>query len=299
MIIGYSRETSRSDIDTIPQSPQGRQLPFPKGAKDYYIIDSHCHIYPEKIAAKAVAGTDHFYDTIAKCDGTAGSLLQINAEVGIDHSLVQSVATTPKQVQSINNFIADTVAKADGRLTGLGTLHPDSEDQRADVQHLVDLGLKGVKLHPDIQQFKIDDYRCLKIYELCEEFGLPILMHTGDKRYDFYNTNRLIPILETYTDLTIIGAHLGGWSLWEEASKELAGIPNLYVDCSSTMAWVPLDKTAEIIRRYGADRVLFGTDYPMWHPKDEVEMFFNLGLTDEEMKLILSENVKKIYGLTI
>ena len=265
----------------------------------FQIIDSHCHIYPEKIASKAVAGTDRFYDTIAKCDGTAASLLQINEEVGIDHSLVQSVATTPKQVQSINNFIADTVKNADGRLTGLGTLHPDSEDQRADVQHLVDLGLRGVKLHPDIQQFKIDDYRCLKIYELCEEFGLPILMHTGDKRYDFSNTNRLIPILETYTNLTIIGAHLGGWSLWEEASLELAGTPNLYVDCSSTMAWVPLDKTAEIIRRYGADRVLFGTDYPMWHPKDEVRMFFELGLSDDEMKLILSENVKKVYGLTV
>ncbi len=134
----------------------------------FQIIDSHCHIYPEKIAAKAVAGTDTFYGTTAKCDGTAGSLLTINEECGIDHSLVQSVATTPKQVNSINNFIAETVASSDGRLTGLGTLHPDSGDQRADVQHLVDLGLKGVKLHPDIQQFKIDDYRCLKIYELCE-----------------------------------------------------------------------------------------------------------------------------------
>ena len=266
---------------------------------EFTIIDSHCHIYPEKIAAKAVAGTDTFYDTVAKCDGTASSLLKINADVGIDHALVQSVATTPKQVQSINHFIAETVANAYGKLTGLGTLHPDSEDQRADVQHLVDLGLKGVKLHPDIQQFKIDDYRCLKIYELCEEFGLPILMHTGDKRYDFSNTNRLIPILETYTNLTIIGAHMGGWSLWEEASLALAGTPNLYVDCSSTMAWVPLDKTAEIIRRYGADRVLFGTDYPMWHPKDELEMFFNLGLSDDEMKLILSENAKKLYGLSI
>ncbi len=265
----------------------------------YTIIDSHCHIYPEKIAAKAVAGTDTFYDTVAKCDGTASSLLKINSEVGIDHSLVQSVATTPKQVQSINRFIADTVESADGKLTGLGTLHPDSEDQRADVRHLVDLGLKGVKLHPDIQQFKIDDYRCLKIYELCEEYGLPILMHTGDKRYDFSNTNRLIPILETYTNLTVIGAHMGGWSLWEEASLALAGTPNLYVDCSSTMAWVPLDKTAQIIRRYGADRVLFGTDYPMWHPKDELEMFFRLGLSDDERKLILSENVKKLYHLAI
>lgn len=265
----------------------------------FQIIDTHCHIYPEKIAAKAVAGTDTFYDTVAKCDGTAGSLLRINTEEGIDHTLVQSVATTPKQVNSINTFIAGTVAASDGRFTGLGTLHPDSEDQRADVRHLVDLGLKGVKLHPDIQKFKIDDYRCLRIYELCEEFGLPILMHTGDKRYDFSNTNRLIPILETYTNLTIIGAHLGGWSLWEEASLELAGIPNLYVDCSSTMYWVPLDKTAEIIRRYGADRVLFGTDYPMWHPKDELRMFFDLGLSDDEMRLILSENAKKLYKLNL
>ncbi len=243
----------------------------------FQIIDSHCHIYPEKIAAKAVAGTDTFYGTVAKCDGTAGSLLKINEEIGIDHTLVQSVATTPKQVSSINRFIADTVAQSDGRFTGLGTLHPDSADQRADVRELMELGLRGVKLHPDIQQFKIDDYRCLKIYELCEEFGLPILMHTGDKRYDFSNTNRLVPILETYTGLTIIGAHLGGWSLWDEASSELKDIPNLYVDCSSTMYWVPLDKTAEYIRRYGAEKVLFGTDFPMWDPRDEVRMFFELG----------------------
>lgn len=265
----------------------------------FKIIDTHCHIYPEKIASKAVAGTDTFYGTVAKCDGTAKSLLQINSEIGIDHTLVQSVATTPRQVNSINNFIAETVAASGGRFTGLGTLHPDSADQRADVRRLVGLGLRGVKLHPDIQQFKIDDYRCLKIYELCEEFGLPILMHTGDKRYDYSNTNRLIPILETYTELTIIGAHMGGWSLWDEASKELTGIPNLYVDCSSTMYWVPLDKTAEIIRRYGADRVLFGTDFPMWDPRDEVRMFFELGLTDEEMKLILSENAKQLYHLDV
>ena len=56
--------------------------------------------------------------------------------------------------------------------------------------NLLSLGLLVVKLHPDIQAFKIDDYRCLKIYELCEEKGLPILMHTGDNRYDYSNPNR-------------------------------------------------------------------------------------------------------------
>ena len=81
--------------------------------------------------------------------------------------LVQSVATTEKQVSSINHFIADEVNKYPDKFIGFGTLHPNSSDLEADVKELVALGLKGVKLHPDIQNFKIDDYRCLKIYELC------------------------------------------------------------------------------------------------------------------------------------
>lgn len=265
----------------------------------YFVIDSHCHIYPEKIASKAVAGTDKFYDTVAACLGTPADLLQVNALAGIDHSIVQSVATTPKQVRSINEFIAATVAASPDRLTGLGTLHPNSDDLRADVEHLVALGLRGVKLHPDIQNFKVDDYRCLKIYELCEEFQLPLLMHTGDKRYDNSNPNRLIPILQIYDHLTLIGAHFGGWSIWEEASHVLCDFENLYVDCSSAMPWISDEQTVEIIRRYGAQRVLFGTDYPMWSPVRELDRFMTLPLSDEERRMILSENVRKVYDLNI
>ena len=262
----------------------------------FQIIDTHCHIYPEKIAAKAVAGTDTFYDTVAKCDGTAGSLLRINTEEGIDHTLVQSVATTPKQVNSINTFIAETVAASDGRFTGLGTLHPDSEDQRADVRHLVDLGLKGVKLHPDIQKFKIDDYRCLKIYELCEREGLPILLHTGDSRFDYSNPNRLLPVMKIYTELTVIGAHLGGWSVWDEAVDKLAGLPNLYVDTCSCFAFMKRQKMRDIILAYGADRVLFGTDYPMWPIEDEIAALLSLGLSEEDNRKIFAENAEKLFG---
>ena len=159
------------------------------------------------------------------------------------------------------------------------------------------LGLHGVKLHPDIQAFKIDDYRCLKIYELCEERKLPILMHTGDNRYDYSNPNRLLPILRIYTGLTVIGAHLGGWSIWEEASRAYSGIPNFYVDCSSSFHYLPKETSAAIIRRYGTDRVLFGTDYPMWSAEKEIEYFFSLGLDENEIKCILNTNVSKIFDL--
>ena len=84
-----------------------------------YVIDSHCHIYPEKIAERAVAGTDNFYNCKSFCKGTVSDLLNEGEKAGIDHFIVQSVATTPKQVKSINEFIAQSVTAANGKMTGL------------------------------------------------------------------------------------------------------------------------------------------------------------------------------------
>ena len=262
-----------------------------------YAIDAHCHIYPEKIAARAVMGTDTFYGLHSVYNGTVQDLLEKGSEAGIDHFIVQSVATTPKQVKSINEFVSESVKGSNGKFTGLGTLHPDSDDIKGDLEHLLELGLKGVKLHPDIQQFKIDDYRCLKIYELCEEKNLPILMHTGDSRYDYSNPNRMLPILKIYNNLTVVGAHMGGWSVWDEAADKLAGNENFYVDCSSTFAFLEPTKVKELIRHFGAHKVLFGTDYPMWDYKSEISTFLSLGLDESEIKCILNINAKKVFKL--
>ena len=261
------------------------------------IIDAHCHIYPEKIAAKAVNGTDNFYGEHSVGTGTVEDLISREEKAGVDRFIVQSVATTPHQVASINNFIATEVAKNPKKLTGLGTLHPESEDIKGDVEHLVSLGLKGVKLHPDIQAFRLDDERCLKIYELCEEKGLILLLHTGDNRYDYSNPNRLLPVLKTFKNMKVIGAHFGGYSIWEEACKVYCDIPNFYVDCSSSMPWLIPETTLKIIRTYGADKVLFGTDYPMWNPKLEIESILSLGLDENEIMSILNINAKKLFNL--
>lgn len=264
--------------------------------KHYKIVDAHCHIYPDNVARKASNTTGAFYDMPSRLDGTISTLLQYGAVAEIDHFVVQSVATTPHQVSSINHFIADSVAKSGGRFTGLGTLHPDSEDIDADVKELIGLGLKGVKLHPDIQQFKIDDYRMLKIYELCEG-RLPILMHTGDHRYDYSNPNRLLPVLEIYTDLTVIGAHFGGWSMWEEATQRLKHHENFYVDCSSSLYAMTPEKARELILAHGTDRVLFGTDYPMWEPAAEIRRFLQIDLTEEQREDILWRNAAKLFQI--
>ena len=264
--------------------------------KKYRIIDSHCHIYPDKIADKASNATANFYELPPSLDGKISTLLEHGEQAGIEHFIVQSVATTPHQVSSINNFIASSVAESGGRFTGLGTLHPDSADMAADVNEIIALGLKGVKLHPDIQKVKLDDCRMLKMYELCEG-KLPILIHTGDNRYDYSNPNRMLPILDAYKGLTVIGAHFGGWSIWEDAWKDYAGRDNFYVDCSSSLYAITPEKAKELILAYGTDRVLFGTDYPLWTPESEIERFIQIDLTEKEREDILYNNAAKLFSI--
>lgn len=262
------------------------------------VIDSHCHVYPDKIAQKASESIGVFYESPIACNGMVATLLKEGENAGFSHYVICSVATTPHQVKSINKFIAQTVSQSPEKFTGLGALHPDSDDIKGDIDEIISLGLKGVKLHPDFQKFAIDDKKCTQIYELCRG-RLPILFHTGDKRYNFSNPNRLIPVLEAYDDLTVIAAHLGGWSIWEEASEKLFEYKNVYVDSSSSLPYMSPEKGTEIIRRYGADKVLFGVDYPMWNPKKELERFNKLSLTEEEREKILYKNAAKLYDINI
>ena len=262
--------------------------------KKYRIIDAHCHIYPDKIAEKASASTSEFYHMPSLFDGKISTLLERGGAAGIEHFIVQSVATTHKQVSSINHFIAESVAHSNGRFTGLGTLHPDSENLAEEVDEILSLGLKGVKLHPDIQKFQIDDARMDKIYELCEG-RLPILMHTGDYRFDFSNPNRMMPVLEKYPELTVIGAHFGGWSVWDEATETLSKYKNFLVDCSSSFYAMTPEKAKELIMAYGTDRVLFGTDYPMWDIETELERFMRIDLTEEQREDIFYNNTAKLF----
>ena len=263
----------------------------------YYAIDAHCHIYPEKIAKLAVDHTDNFYGANSFNKGTLENLLYASEKAGIDKCIIQSVATTPKQVQSINKFIHDSVASNSDKFVGLGTIHPRSTDIEGDIEHLIELGLKGIKIHPDIQDFKVDDDGYKTAYKICEKKGLPVLMHTGDYRYDNSNPNRLIPILNEFENLTVIGAHFGGWSIWEEASEKYKNYDNFYVDTSSSLHYITLETAKRIIDNYGIDKLMFATDYPMWNAQDEIETLLKLNLTEDEYIKIFSKNAEKVYKL--
>ena len=261
------------------------------------VINSHCHIYPNKIAARAVEGIRDFYDLHMSLNGTVDDLLRDGETVGVAHYLVHSVATTPKQVQSINEFISGEVHAHPEILSGFGTLHPDSEDIEGDLDYIIELGLKGVKVHPDFQQFALNEERAFKMAKAIDDRGLPLMVHCGDFRYNYSNPEQLKPLLEEFPDLLVIGAHFAGWSMWEKATEELAGTPNLIVDTSSSLYALSPETARDLIHAYGADKVLWASDFPMWESRSEMEMFNKIDLTEEERNMILYENAAKLLGL--
>lgn len=258
------------------------------------IIDAHAHIFPEKIAAKASAGIGAFYDMKMNYDGTLRQLFEQGDAAGVDRYLVQSVATVPTQVESINNFIAQCVRENPERLIGFGALHPDYENVAAETERIISLGLKGIKLHSDFQQFNVDDERAFPIYEAAQG-RLPILFHVGDPRSDRSSPERLLCVVKRFPRLTVIGAHLCGWTCWERGA-ELFANENIYADCSSSLYALPPKKAAELIRKIGVEKVFWGTDYPMWSAKEELERFYALPLNDRERALVLGENALRLLG---
>jgi predicted TIM-barrel fold metal-dependent hydrolase len=259
------------------------------------IFDFHTHIYPEKIAAAAVENVGKFYLVPEMaCDGRVDTLLNIGKEAGITKFLVCSVATSPKHVTAINSFITQETQKQEA-FYGFGTIHPDMENPEEVIQSIMDSGLKGIKIHPETQNFNLDDP---KLFALCDMFRgkLPLLIHCGDYRYDNSHPTRLVNLLHNFPDLEVIAAHFGGWSIPDLASEYLDQ-ESCYMDCSSSLFTLGKRRMKELIRHYGAHRILFGSDYPMWNPKTELEHLMSLNLTDDEYEMILQNNAKRILKL--
>lgn len=258
----------------------------------YRIVDAHTHVYPDKIAQKAADSIGQFYDISMSLNGSVSTLLATMEESGVEKSLICSAALTADRVPNINNFIAATVQEHPDKLMGLMTLHPDMEDPRAEVERAMAMGLKGVKLHPDMQKFALDDPICDKMYAACENV-CPMLLHTGDKRYRYSNPDMVPRMLDKFPGLTLICAHMGGYSEWDTATKCLKDT-NVYVDCSSTFFAVDQERALELFDLFGEDRILFGSDYPMWHMGEEIQTVLSLGLSDTALKKIFSENLLRI-----
>ncbi len=260
------------------------------------IIDIHAHVFPDPIAEKASKSIGEFYGLEMNEGGTVSRLLKLEEESGIGHACIHSVAITPHSIDSINRFISGAAKACPDRLTGYGAVHPGRENIPGLIKEVRELGLKGLKIHPDMQKFALDSPEAMEMFAATEG-NLPIIIHTGDCRYEYSRPRQMKKVLDAFPKLVCVCAHLGGWSEWDEAWRLLADYENVYVDTSSSLYALAPDEARRIIRCYSRDRVLFGTDYPMWDPGEELNRFRRLNLSDDEEEKILYLNAKKLLDI--
>ena len=258
-------------------------------------FDIHAHIFPSHVAERVIAQLEGYYGFKWEGSGVYEDLIASMDEAGIGRCTIFSCATKPEQVETINNYLASLQAEHPERFFCFGTMHPEYHAPGKEMERLKSLGLRGLKIHPDFQRFRIDDPKMFRIYEAAGD-DLPMLFHVGDPYQNYSEPKRLAKVLDVMPHLKIIAAHLGGYRAWEESKRHLVG-RDLWLDSSSTVGYLSAEEAKKIILAHGCDKVLWGSDYPARRHANAVRDLEALQLTQEQQEMISHRNAEKLLKI--
>ncbi|MBE6562333.1 MAG: metal-dependent hydrolase [Ruminococcaceae bacterium] len=278
-------------------------------------IDFHTHTFPEKIAEAAISKLSAASNTVPFTDGTENGLLSSMEKAGIDLSVVLPVATNPLKVTKINETSA-AANEASEKILHFGCVHPLCENIEGEVRRAADLGLRGIKIHPVYQGVDICEERFLRILYTAGENDLIVVTHAGDD-IGFPGEKKCSPemvrcALDTVGDVKLVLAHMGGWHNWDTVCEYLADT-GAYIDTSFSLGelyfvddekgtpWgeklLSPEKFVEIVRAFGSEKVLFGTDSPWSSQAETVAQINALPLSDTEKQNIFHSNARALLKL--
>lgn len=249
------------------------------------LYDVHTHAFHPKIAPKVLGQLQDHYHIRPKGTGLVDDLLARAKAAGLDRVVVHTAATAPAQVTPANNW-AVQLQRGHDEVLAFGTIHPASQDWQEQLDRLELACIPGLKLHPDFQGFCLDDKRLWPILEAARG-RFVIMVHVGDRLPPDQNPScpmKLARILDDFPGLTVIGAHFGGWHHWRWSLEVLAG-RDVWMDTSSSLPFLDDAMLLDFFRRHPSERILFGSDWPLFDPAEELERLRSrLGLTSREVE---------------
>lgn len=261
------------------------------------IIDFHTHCFPDELAGRAIPLLASRANIEPYTDGTVHGLRSSMRRAGISLSVVQPVATRPQQVRKINEWARSSQG---GELLFFAAFHPDLEQPLEEIRLIKEQGFKGIKLHPDYQEFYVDDERLFPIYEAIFEEELIILFHAGvDVGLPppvHCTPQRLARVLRHFPGGRIVAAHMGGYLCWEQVERELLG-KEIFFDTSFSFRDLGRERMKRLILEHGPEKILFATDSPWTDQRAEVDNIRSLGLPEDVTVMILGLNAASLLGL--
>lgn len=282
----------------------------------YPVIDAHVHIMPwEQVHPDAAARMSNRpdFEKIKAVISDPDQLIAFMDERNIE-KLVMINYVTPAVVgftEDANDFSARMARAYPERLIPFGGIDPRRHvDVATAMDHLLgDLGLRGIKIHPPHQLFRVNDYLngeslrgLVTVYEKCIEYDVPVMIHTGTSvfpraRNKYGRPLDIDDVLVDFPDLKVIIAH-GGRPLWmDETFFLLRRSGNVYLDISSVPPKNLLDYFPWIERVAG--RTMFGSDWPgpgVPDPRHNIEDFYDLPLSEETKRQILYSTAAGLFG---
>lgn len=261
------------------------------------LIDFHAHVFLDKLAAGAVSSLAAKARLTPFADGTVSGTKALMRAQGVDKFVALNIAVAPRTQQNVNNFAISLLS--DPIIVPFGSVHPDSPDALSELIRLHAAGVRGVKFHNEYQNFFVDDEKAFPIYEKCEELGLIMLFHGGaDRGFEppvKATPARIRKVALAFPRAKIVAAHLGGQAMEQESVQQLADT-NVWIDTSFASRCVSSALGEEVIRAFGEDRVLFGTDCPWDTPANTVHWLEKMPLSQTAKQKIYSQNALRLLA---
>lgn len=262
------------------------------------LIDFHTHAFPERIASRAVSSLAHGSGgLIPQTDGTLASLKAEMDKDGVDMSVVLSIATNAKQQTNVNNFAIEM--NKDDRIVAFGSIHPDALDALEELERIKEAGLKGVKMHPEYQQFYADEEKMKPIYRKISDLGLITLLHAGQDigfGPPYHNLPEHLLGALKWLETPVVAAHWGGYCCGVDVLDKLC-CENLYFDLSLGYGVIPKPQAQAIVDKHGPDKLLFASDMPWHRPEWELRLINSLDISEEDREKIFCKNAMKLLGV--
>ncbi len=276
------------------------------------IIDTHVHTFPnEEVGKQILEGIKEQTSVPYYCYGTIEELRTNMQECGISKSVMVNFA--PVNWTKGNNFWTCAVAKETDDLVPFISPHPRMKGRKPvdEIKHKLPWGAKGLKFHPEAQEFYPHDKKMLPIYEFCQEKNLPIVFHSGkniDSDGHFCEPQLFTEVLTEFPKLTIVLAHLGS-GFWDQTKKLVNEFSNVFFDTAIAISgiydrdektrenYLSNEEAADLIETIGADRIMFGSDFPWVNPAWDIQRLQQLPINEKDKINILGKNAVRIYNL--
>lgn len=276
------------------------------------IIDFHTHVFPPQIKKKRNQYIDSdpcfavLYSPKEAQLATADELIDSMDKEGIDISVIVNIGwTTHELCVETNDYILESIARYPKRLIGFGSVQPNSFDAAiAEIERCAKGGMRGIgEIRPDMQLFDLNDEIMLPIIETLRKHQLILLTHASEPVGHLYpgkgaiTPEMLYPFITAFPDLTIVCAHWGGglpfYALMPEVKKAMK---NVFFDTAASPYLYRPEIYQQVIQLVGADKILFGSDYPLLAQGRLLKEINSLDLAPETKSLILGSNARKLLG---